>query len=143
MAALATADDVTAALGRALTTEETAQAPALLDEASDLVLGYLGADPTDTTTDPATVPGAVSRVVARMVARVFGQTATTDAFGSEGTTETMGPFSQTVRFAAGTTSGQPWLAATDKVALRPYRSGGGMRSVPLSSDHTGRYRSVS
>lgn len=136
--ALASPEDVAAALGRDLTAAETEQAPTLLDEASDLVIGYLGCDPTDTTQEPATVPEAVSRVVARMVARVLGQAGHVP--GSEGTTETVGPFSQTVRFASGTTSGAPWLTVTDKVALRPYRCGGGMRAVPLATMQTGRYR---
>lgn len=134
---LATAADVASALGRALTETEETRAATLLDEASDLAIGYLGCDPTDTSTDPVTVPGAVSRVVARMVARVMSQSGPT---GSEGTTQTVGPFSETVRFGTGTTSGNPWIAASDKVALRPYRCGGGMRSVPLSSAQTGRYR---
>jgi hypothetical protein len=138
--ALAEAEDVEAALGRDLTESETAQAPTLLDEASDLVIGYLGCDPTDEEADP-TVPAAVTRVVARMVARVFSQSS--EAAGSEATTSTAGPFSQTVRFAAGSTSGAPWLTVTDKVILRPYRCGGGMRTVSLSSDQTGRYRRYS
>lgn len=135
--ALAETADVATALGRTLTTSETAQAPSLLEEASDLVVGHLGCDPTDEEADP-TVPAAVTRVVARMVARVFSQP--TEVVGSEGTTETVGPFSRTTRYGAGTTSGNPWLAGTDKVALRPYRCGGGMREVSLASDQTGRYR---
>lgn len=138
--ALATAVDVVAALGRALTSAETAQAPALLEEASDLTIGYLGCDPTDTSTEPPTVPDPVSRVVARMVARVFSQAGTVP--GSEGTTETVGPFSQTVRFASGTTTGAPWLASTDKITLRPYRCGA-MRAVPMETLQTGEYRRYS
>lgn len=137
--ALATEEGVVAALGRNLTDEETAQATTLLEEASDLTVGYLGCDPTGTTT--GTVPGVVSRVVARMVARVLGQSG--HVAGSEGTTETVGPFSRTVRFGSGTTSGAPWLTATDKIALRPFRCGGGMRTVQLSSAQTGHYRRYS
>lgn len=140
MADLASLADVEAALGRPLTPEETELAPTLLSEASDITIGYLGCDPTDTSTDPATVPAAVTRVVARMVARVVTQSESSAAFGSEGTTEQVGPFSRTVRFAAGTTTGQPWLASTDKIALRPYRCGGGMVSVRLSTEQTGRYQ---
>ena len=130
MADLARLRDVEGALGRSLTSAERTRSKTLLSEATDLVVGYLGS-----VSEP--VPEAVTRVVARMVSRVLGQTT---EHGSEGTTETMGPFSKTVRFAAGTTSGQPWLGSTDKVILRPYRGGSGMRSVPLASEQTGRYR---
>lgn len=143
--ALATAEDVEGALGRALTESETQRSESLLDEASDLVIGYLGCDPTgdpilDEDGEPTGVneiPGAVSRVVARMVSRVLSLDTPT---GSEGTTETVGPFSKTVRFSAGTTSGAPWLAGSDKITLRPFRCGGGMVPVGLSSRQTGRYR---
>lgn len=134
---LASQADVEAALGRSLTPAETTQINSLLGEASDLIIGHLGCDPTDPDADPP-VPATVTRVAARMVARVFGQAS--QAFGSEGTTETVGPFSRTVRFASGTTSGAPWVTNADKVSLRPYRCGGGMRTVSLSSVQTGRYR---
>lgn len=129
--ALAEVEDVEAALGRDLTGTEGAQADALLEEASDLVIGYLGCEPEDPT------PATVTRVVARMVARVFSQTNPT---GATGTTQSVGPFSQTVQFASGTTGGNPWIASADKISLRPYRCGGGMRAVPFESAQTGRYR---
>lgn len=134
---LATVDDVQAALGRELTLTEATQATVSLAEATDLVVGHIGYDPIDALTAGEVVPAAISRVVARMVARVLVQSAQA---GSEGTTETVGPFSRTVRFGVGTTSGAPWLTAADKIALRPYRGGGGMRVVSLSSAQTGRYR---
>jgi len=128
--------DVEAALGRDLTFDEVASVSVLLEEASDLLIGYLGCEP-----DP--VPDAVKRVCARMVARVFEQASSGAAFGATGTQQTAGPFSQSVQFAAGTTYHAPWISATDKVVLRPYRCGGGFRSVNLESAQSGGYRRYS
>lgn len=138
--ALATAADVEARLGRTLTAAEAAKVPGMLEEASALVIGYLGCDPTDTSVEPPTVPAAVAIAVSRMVARTLEQTAAAGASGSEATTNTTGPFSQTVRFGAGTTTGAPWLTKADKLTLRPFRCNGGFSSVAISAGTTGRYR---
>jgi len=138
--ALATPDDVATRLGRELTAAEAERAGGLLDEASALVIGYLGCDPTDTSVEPPTVPSAVTIVVSRMVARVLEQTAAGVTTGSESTSEGLGPFSNTVRFAAGSTSGAPWLTKVDKVSLRAYRCDGGFTSIAISAGTTGRYR---
>lgn len=133
---LAELTDVEAALGRSLTEAETPQIKTLLSEASDLIIGYLGCDPTDTSVEPC-VPPVVSRVAARMVARVTQQGGVP---GAQSATESVGPFSRTAQFAPGTNSGDPWLSAKDKITLRPFRCGGGMKSVSLASLHTGYYR---
>jgi hypothetical protein len=138
--ALATVADVALRLGRDLTTTETSRAEGLLEEASALVIGYLGCDPTDTSVEPPTVPAAVAIVVSRMVARVLQQSASVEEFGSEATTDSTGPFSTTVRYGAGTTSGAPWLTKVDKLTLRPFRCDGGFSSVAISAGTTGRYR---
>lgn len=139
--ALATAADVVVRLGRALTTAEEGKVAGLLEEASALVIGHMGGcDPTDTSVEPPTVPAAVAIVVSRMVARVFEQTAAAGVTGSEATTDTTGPFSRTVRFAAGSTSGAPWLTKADKLTLRPFRCDGGFTSLAISAGTTGRYR---
>lgn len=138
--ALATAADVVARLGRPLTVAETAKVDGLLEEASALVIGYLGCDPTDTSVEPPTVPAAVAIAVSRMVARVFEQTAAAGTTGSEVTTNTTGPFSQTLRFPAGSTSGAPWLTKADKLTLRPFLCNGGFTSLAISAGTTGRYR---
>lgn len=138
--ALATAADVEARLGRPLTVAETAKVAGLLEEASALVIGYLVCDPTDTSVEPPVVPAAVAIVVSRMVARVLEQTPAAGATGSEATTNTTGPFSQTVRFGAGTTSGAPWLTKADKLTLRPSLCNGGFTSLAISAGTTGRYR---
>lgn len=129
--AFASQEDVVNALGRALTGAEASTVDTLLAEASDLISGYLGCVP-----DP--VPDAVKRVTARMVARVFSQSQI--AVGASQVQETAGPFSRSTSYPAGTSNGSPWLAAADKIVLRPYRCGGGFRSVSLESEQSGRYR---
>lgn len=136
MAVLALEADVELALGRDLTAAEIAKFDALVDEAGDLLHGYLSVDYRDADT----VPGAVSRVAARVVARSFEQSASTAAFGAESTTDQAGPFSQTLRFAAGSTSGSVWLDAKDKIKLRPFRRAGGFRAIPLEGEVSGQFR---
>lgn len=133
--AFAADTDVEAALGRSLTTAEDASVDTLLNEATDLLIGYLGCDP-----DP--VPDAVERVCARMVARVFAQASSAGApvIGASQVQQTAGPFSKSTSFSAGTATGAPWLSAADKVALRPHRCGGGFRALPVESAQSGRYR---
>lgn len=125
----ADSDDVVKALRRALTTAEDSYVDDVIAEAQDLVVGYLGCDPTV----DGVVPGAVTRVTARMVARVFQQD-DGRAIGTSQTQQTAGPFMQGLSFQPAATSGSPWLAASDKVTLKPYRCGGGMRSVAFRSE---------
>jgi hypothetical protein len=139
--ALATVDDVEQRLGRPLTQTETTRAEGLLPEASALVIGYLGCDPTDTSVAPPVVPEGVVIVVSRLVARVLERDgAAPDSLGAESVTNTVGPFGRTLNFGSGTTSGGPWIAGSDKTALRPYMCGGGFVSIGISSGRTGRYR---
>ena len=120
--ALATPADVEAILGRELTEAEEARVSSQLDEASDLVLGYLRcailAIPT---------PEPVVRVVAAMVAAVINRPATQPANADQ---LTAGPYS--MRYTEGSTSGGPWLTGGFKMRLAPYRCG--VASVPLVSD---------
>lgn len=132
---LASVEDVQKALGRAPTAEETARLPGLLDEASDLVIGHLGCEP-----EPP-VPDAVNRATARIVARVLMQDSTAGSGSTIGVTQisgTAGPFTRQMTLADGSGSSSPWLERTDKLKLRPYRCGGGMQSVSLSSEQSGR-----
>ena len=140
--ALAAASDVVARLRRPLTTAEAASADDLLEEASALVVGYLGEDPTDTSVDPAVVPSPVVIVVSRMVARVFIRDTTPAGaeLDAQSVSTGVGPFPRTVSYRDGTTSGSPWLAAVDKMTLRPYKAGGGFTSLGVSSGRSGRYR---
>ncbi|MEU2106491.1 hypothetical protein [Nocardia sp. NPDC019255] len=119
--ALATQADVEAALGRPLTMEEAALVANQLDEASDLVLGYLRCPPATPT------PDAITRVVAAMVVALIRRPATQPANADQ---LTAGPYG--MRFTEGSTSGGPWLTAALKMRLAPYRCS--MVSVPLVSE---------
>jgi cell wall-associated NlpC family hydrolase len=114
--AFATAVDVVAALGRSLTSDESAAVENQLDQATDLVVGYLGATP-----DP--VPGAVTRVVATMVAAVFTKPATNNSdYGANGYNVVREAMTVKVGVESATTSG-PWLTNALKMRLSPYRVG--------------------
>ena len=123
MTAFAVQTDVEDRLRRVLTTEESTYIDAQIAEAQALVVGYVG---TDFST-LAAIPGAVTIVTSRMVTRVLEA-------GAGGSTQQQaaGPFSTS--FVSGSTSGNPWLTAADKIALKPYRLNGGMVSVALRSD---------
>jgi len=116
---LASQSDVAARLGRQLTTTELDRLPSLIDDASAMVVGYCGQD-----FEPGPVPVAVVGVVAKAVARVIARATAGTEFTDQ---QTAGPFS--VRFSAPASSGDVWLTAADKLALRPHRVGGGLRSV--------------
>lgn len=119
--ALATPEDVETALGRPLTPEEQEAVENQLEEASDLVLGYLKCPPAVPT------PSAISRAVAAMVAAVINRPATQPANASQ---VTAGPYGMS--YTEGSTSGGPWLTGALKMRLAPYRCS--MVSVPLVSD---------
>ena len=110
---LASDADVEAALGRELT--EAEDVTTLLEEASDLVCGYLGYVP-----DP--VPSPVARVVATMVAAVITKPATNTAdYGANGYNVVRESMPIKVGVESATTTG-PWLTASLKMRLRPYRT---------------------
>lgn len=111
--ALASEADVENALGRTLA--EAEDVSTLLEEASDLVCGYLGYTP-----DPAPTP--VARVVATMVAAVLTKPATNTAdYGANGYNVVRESMPVKVGVESATTTG-PWLTASLKMRLRPYRS---------------------
>ena len=122
MAALAAQADVEARLGRSLTEAEAARLPSLVDDASAVLIGYCGQDFEPPAFDA--YPVAVVGVVAKMVARAFDRAG---AGGSYVDQEGTGPY--TVRYSAASSGGDVWLSAADKLALRPYRRGGGLASV--------------
>lgn len=110
---LASDADVELALGRVLT--EAEDVSSLLAEASDLVVGYLGHTP-----DP--VPSPVARVVASMVVAVMTKPATNNAdFGANGYNVVRESMTVKVGVESATTTG-PWLTASLKMRLRPYRT---------------------
>lgn len=118
--ALAATSDVEARLGRPLETTEVARVEALLDDASAAVIGYCR---QDFAVPP--VPTAVAGVVAKMAARALQSAAGTG--GGFIQNQTAGPFG--VQFSAAATTGDVWMTAADKLALRPHRLGGGLTSV--------------
>ena len=122
--ALAAQADVEARLGRALEVAEAAQVPTLLDDASAVVVGHCRQD-----FEPAPYPTAVVGVVAKMAARSLTAASAGTPFATQ---QSAGPF--TVSLNAGASSGDVWMSAADKLALRPYRSGGGLTSVQHVSD---------
>lgn len=117
--------DVAARLGRDLTATETLLVEPLLEDATAVVVGYLRRTYTYDT-----VPETVTGVVAKMVARSLLRSASPG--GGMASQEATGPFS--VSFPAVASSGDVWLSAADKLALRPYRLGGGMVSVALGGE---------
>jgi len=125
--AFASSADVTAALGRSLTSAESGRVSNLLDQATDLVVGY----GVDIAIDP--VPGAVTRVVASMVVAVFTKPsiniADYDTTGYRSSSETA---SVRVGMESATTEG-PWLTASQKMRLNPYRAGG-MNQIQMVSE---------
>lgn len=126
MAALASEDDVRAALRRDLTEGELTWVDGLLDEASDLVVGYL-----DPFTMPDPVPGAIARVVGSMVAAVLNRPASILPDTQSLTADSYG-----VTFANGTTSPGPYLTEGFKKRLSPFKSGAfvvGMTSEQFGS----------
>jgi hypothetical protein len=111
--ALASQDDVVAALGRELTVSEDVSS--LLETASDLVVGYLGSTP-----DP--VPAPVRRVVADMVVAVVTKPAvSTSDYQASGYNVQREVAAVRVGVESATSTG-PWLTAAFKFRLRPYRS---------------------
>lgn len=121
--ALATQADVEKILGRELTDQEAESVESQLDEASDLVEGYLRC-----LVLPTPTPEPIVRVVAAMVAALITRPTTTPPNADS---VTAGPYAQ--RFIEGSTSGGPWLTATLKMRLAPYRCGS-LVSVPLVSE---------
>jgi hypothetical protein len=111
--ALASEADVENAIGRSLL--EAEDVSTLLEEASDLVCGYLGYTP-----DP--VPDPVARVAATMVAAVLTKPATNNAeYGSNGYNVIRESMTVKVGVESATTTG-PWLTASLKMRLRPFRT---------------------
>lgn len=115
-----------AALRRPLTPTESDGVDALLAAASDLVIGYLHPTPVP---DPA--PGAVTRVVADMVAAVFNRPA---QILPDTASLSAGVYGAT--FAPGATSQGPYLTASFRERLAPYRRGSGLISVALGSERS-------
>ena len=126
--ALATSANVVSALGRALTASETTSVTNMLEQASDLVVAFLGHYP-----DP--VPGAVARATSTMVAAAFDKpTVTTADYDASGYATSREYARVSVGVESQSSSG-PWLTKSLKSRLAPYRMA--VRSVPLISEQRG------
>lgn len=125
--AFAVDDDVREVLGRNLTSPEAAVVDSLLEQSTDLVIGY--GVPGDI--DP--VPGAVTRVVATMVAAVFQKPNLTVAdYNASGYSTQLESATVKVGVEGNTTTG-PWLTNALKMRLNPYRSRG-MNQIGMTSE---------
>lgn len=108
---LATQDDVRNALRRELTDSEEEWVDSLIQEAADLVAGYLYPYQI-----PAETPGEITRVVAGMAAAVINRPANILPDTTSLTADSYG-----VQFAAGATSPGPYLTQSFKQRLDPFR----------------------
>lgn len=118
--ALATEADVEAELGYPV---QGGNISALLDDASDLVFGYLRWPLDLLTIDATTAPDAVRRVVASMVVSSLNRPAGMLVL-APGDQISAGPFSVGNTGSTGTSndsSGSVWLTGALKQRLRPYR----------------------
>lgn len=130
MADLADTDDVAVRLGRDLTEAELAAAPAVIAEASALVVGYLGRDWPGLDD----VPGAVRIACSRMVARAMTGASNLPPNLPAGATEfgsSLSVFSHTVKLGDDVAIGSPWLSRTDKTTLAPYVMRAHVVNVPM------------
>ncbi len=96
-----------------------------LEEATDLVIGFLEREYTDDDDDgdgvPDDVPGAVRRVVARVTLRAFLDEPYEP--GAESEVNLMGPFSHTVNWSKESQSRSMWLTDGEKLRLGRYKQG--------------------
>lgn len=97
-----------------------------LEEATDLVIGYIEREYTDYTGGiyggvPLDVPDAVRRVTARVAMRAF--TDVPDNPGAEAETNLMGPFSHTINWSKEAQSRDFYLTDGDKLRLDRFKIG--------------------
>lgn len=106
-----------------------------LEEATDLVIGYLEREYDDEDEDdddvPDDVPGAVRRVVARVTLRSFMEEPTES--GAESEVNLMGPFSHTVNWSKEAQGRSMWLTGGEKMRLERFKQGytGGVAHLPM------------
>ena len=114
--AYASPDDVDLILpvGEEIPSEAGDLLETLLEEATDLVIGYL-----DREFDDAEVPDAVRRVVARVALRMVIDEPTNP--GSESEVELMGPFSHTINWAKDAQSRTAYLTDAEKLRLDRFK----------------------
>lgn len=96
-----------------------------LEEATDLVIGFLGREFTDDDEDedgvPDDVPPAVRRVVARVTLRAFLDDPANP--GAESEVNLMGPFSHTVNWSKEIQARDLYLTEFEKLRLERFKLG--------------------
>lgn len=117
-------------------TEAEDRLAVILEEATDLVIAYLGREYTgeDVAPDdevPDDVPGAVRRVVARVALRAFIDAP--DNPGAEAETQLMGPFSHSINWSREAQARDLYLTDSDKLRLEKFvvNSARGVYHVPM------------
>jgi len=97
----------------------------MLEEASDLIIGYLGFEYTGTPDIldgvPDDVPGAVRRVAARVALRTFIDEP--DEPGAASTRDLMGPFSHDINWSKESQDGSVYLSPGERMRLEPFLKG--------------------
>ena len=114
-------------LGRLLSTDESVRVNGLIDEASVLVIAYLGRS-WPWLED---VPESVRIVCSRMVARCFATGSGSMDPGLQSYSSAFGPMSVTSKFADGVVHGQPYLSSVDRQGLFPLAVARGITNSPL------------
>lgn len=136
--AYATVEDVAALLPdeEEIPTEAEDRVKVNLEEATDLVIGYLlfeyeGED-ADADGVPDDVPAAVRRVVARVALRAFMVDPAQP--GAESEVNLMGPFSHTINWGKSAQDRDLYLTDSDELRLNRYKVGytGKVMHVPMS-----------
>lgn len=127
--AYATQEDVEKILPEGETVPTTAEdkLATVLEEATDLVIGYLefeyDGDPDDDGV-PDDVPGAVRRVVARVALRAFIDEP--DDPGAVSTRDLMGPFSHDINWSKESQDGSVYLSRGEELRLDRFVRGSTM-----------------
>lgn len=121
---LARREDVETRLGRTLSPDEEPLVSGLLEEASELVIGWLRCTP-----DP--VPDGVRIVVSRMVSRLLTQAAGELGApnGASSVQASAGPYQITRNYGSDSSSNAPWLSRADKTILRRFSCRGRVGNV--------------
>lgn len=106
-----------------------------LEEATDLIIAFLGFEYDEPDEDddgvPDDVPPAVRRVVARVALRVF--TVDPENPGVESEVNLMGPFSHTLNWSKTAQDGSLYLTSSDEERLERFKRGytQAARHVPM------------
>lgn len=122
-----TQGDVEDRLRRELTDDEAAQLTGIVQEASDVVEGYL----QFSYLDGDEIPSAVRTVTSRAAARVYSRSGTAQE-GIDSRSAGMGTMSFTTHHSADSLTAGPWLSKGDKDTIDRYAVR--VNCVPMSRE---------